>query len=169
VAVDTTITGSGSRPAAIATHTPAWADRVVVDVKFERALWNTVTDFGLTLFDSAGQILSHGPMNYAFTRQVIKLDALHRDRPLQIELYPAFAHLKAESTWSATVRIAFFRHTAMHLPAPDSAVTIAPNATVSFPVTLPDAIAAPPEGFRPLIRQTAIPGEGASSVRRETW
>ena len=169
MARDTAVVGSGSKPVTIGARSPAWADRLVVDVKFQRALWNTVTDFGLTVFDSTGQILSHGPMNYAFTRQVIKLDSLRRDRPLQIELFPAFAHLKAESTWSAAVRLAFLRHTPLRLPAPDSVVAVAPGDMASFPVILPDTAVDFPGGLRPLIRETVVPSEGVPSVRKETW
>jgi hypothetical protein len=167
---DTTVTGSGSNPVTLGAQSPAWADRMVVDVRFDRALWNTVTDFGLTVFDSGGQILSRGPMNYAFTRQVIKMDSLHRDRRLQVELYPAFAHLKGDAAWSAAVRVVFLRHVSIPLPVPDpGTMVIAPGGIAEFLVPSRDDAPGAVSGTHPLVRVTATPAGGVASVRRESW
>ncbi|MBI4503272.1 MAG: S8 family serine peptidase [Gemmatimonadetes bacterium] len=167
---DTTVVGSGSLPATVRVRSPVWADELVIDVKFDRAFWNVVTDFGLTVFDSSGQQVSRNPMNYAFTRQVVRLDSMHRGRPLEIELFPAFAHLRPEPNWNARLRIAFLRPTPRRLGPSRPALAIDPGSAGSLSTGMPDsAFAALPAGFRPLVRVTAAAEGGASSVRREAW
>jgi hypothetical protein len=165
---DTSLAGAGAAPSTVWVRSPAWADRMIVDVRFNPTLWNLITDFGLTVFDSAGQQLSRGPMNYPFNRQVIKIDSLRRNVPLEIELYPAFAHLRPESSWGADVRIAFLRPAPRRLPARDSSqVTIEPGATITV-LAASDTTSVPAD-FRRLIRVLAVPSGGPPSVRTEAW
>src|SRR6185436_18075927 len=78
------------------------------------------------------QLVSSGPMNYAFNRQVIKLDSVDRSDPLQIELFPAFAHLRAEEKWSAGVRVAFLSSTPTPDPLPGAELTPAASSSVQL-------------------------------------
>ena len=166
---DTNVAGLASAPASVRVRSPVWADRLVIDVEFDRAFWNTVTDFGLTVFDSSGQQLSRNPMNYAFTRQIVRLDSLHRGRPLEVELFPAFAHLRPEPKWNVRLRMAFLGPTPQHIGASPSDVIIGPLGTASFAAAVPAAtLAGLAAGFRPLVRVTAAVG-GTTSVRREAW
>ncbi|MBI4420465.1 MAG: S8 family serine peptidase [Gemmatimonadetes bacterium] len=164
---DTTVSGSRATPWTVNVRPPRWADRMVVEVDLPRQLWGGVTDFGITVFDGAGQQLSQGPMNYAFARETVKLDSLHRDAPLVIELYPAFAHLRPPEAWSARVRIAYLP--ARPAPVATSAVTIFPGSTetVSLPAVPGDLTA--PEGVAPLARITVRPADGVPSVRESRW
>ena len=54
---------------------PEWATQVVVEVRLSPEFWNTVTDFGVTLFDRDGAQLGQGPMNYDFNRVTVDLPA----------------------------------------------------------------------------------------------
>ena len=166
---DTLLTGSGSRPARLKVETPAWADRLVVDVSFDPQLWNSVTDFGLSVFDAAGQLISEGPMNYAFTRQVVKLDEAHRGVALEIELFPAFAHFTPPATWTSRLRVAFLAPAPFQLPANGAPIALAPGG--SAPIAPPDLVSplAAPEGYRPLLRTTAKPADGVPAVRQDPW
>ena len=168
---DTQLVGTGSEPATLSVSVPAWADRMIVDVTFDRVFWSTVTDFGLTVFGASGQVVSHGPMNYAFNRQVIKLDSVARDQPLTIELFPAFAHLRGEGRWTAGVRVALLAATPSRLTMPDaaSALTLGPAYSASVKLSAPDPGMTPPEGFQRLVRTTVTPEGGVSSVRQEAW
>jgi hypothetical protein len=165
---DTSLTGAGAAPATVWIRSPAWADRMVVDVRFNPALWNLITDFGLTVFDTTGQQLSRGPMNYPINRQIVKIDSPHRNAPLEIELFPAFAHLRAEPSWGADVRIAFLRPAPRRLPAQDSSqVTIEAGGTVTIHAA--SDTSSLPADLRRLIRVRALPAGGPAAVRTESW
>jgi hypothetical protein len=87
---------------------PEWASKAVVEVQVTPEFWNTVTDFGITLFDRDGAQLGQGPMNYDFNRVTVDLPAKRGpDFPVTVELFPAFAHPVAPASFAATVRLAF--------------------------------------------------------------
>ena len=52
---------------------PDWAIHATVDVSMDPAQWPRFTDFGLTLFDSAGRQLGKSPLNYALAMTRVRL------------------------------------------------------------------------------------------------
>ena len=87
---------------------PDWASQVVVEVRVSPEFWNTVTDFGVTLFDRDGAQLGQGPMNYDFNRVTVDLPAKRGpDFPVTLELFPAFARPEPPASFTASVRLAF--------------------------------------------------------------
>jgi hypothetical protein len=165
---DTVVTGRGAQPVILPVRPPAWTTRMVVDVELSRELWNSITDFGVTVFDSTGQQIGQGPMNHALARQIVRIDSLRRGRRLDIELYPAFAHLRAPDTWQARVRVAYVTDRAVRVEGV-AAVTVpaASEATITLPAAPPGLAA--PDGFSPLLRLTAEPPDGPPSVRQSVW
>src|SRR5213075_1950116 len=87
---------------------PRWAKRMEVDVDVSPDLWDEMTDFSLTAYDSTGQQLRGGnqPMNYAFGRLGVTFPDSLKGRPVVVELYPAFARLPGHS-WKGRARIRF--------------------------------------------------------------
>ncbi len=87
---------------------PEWATQVVVEVRLSPEFWNTVTDFGVTLFDRDGAQLGQGPMNYDFNRVTVDLPAKRGpDFPVTLELFPAFARPVPPASFTAAVQLAF--------------------------------------------------------------
>jgi tripeptidyl-peptidase-2 len=87
---------------------PEWATQVFVEVQLTPELWNTVTDFGITIYDSTGAQLGKDPMNYDFDRVTADLPAKRSaGYPVTVELFPAFAHPVPPSRFEAGVRVAF--------------------------------------------------------------
>ena len=87
---------------------PEWATQVVVEIRVTPAFWNTVTDFGITLFDRDGDQLGQGPMNYDFNRVTVDLPPKRGpDYPVTLELTPAFARTVPPAEFEAAVRLAF--------------------------------------------------------------
>jgi hypothetical protein len=87
---------------------PEWATQVVVEVQLTPELWNTVTDFGIIAYDSAGAQLGQGAMNYTFHRLTANLPPKRGTGfPVTVELFPAFAHPAPPARFTATVQVAF--------------------------------------------------------------
>jgi len=87
---------------------PAWATGAVVEVQLTPEFWNSVTDFGILLYDSAGAQLGQGAMNYAFDRVTVDLPPRRpAGYPVTVELFPAFAHLEPPASFTTSVRLAF--------------------------------------------------------------
>jgi hypothetical protein len=108
---------------------PEWATQAVVEVQVTPEFWNTVTDFGITLFDRDGAQLGQGPMNYDFNRVTVDLPPKRGpDFPVTVELFPAFARAVPPESFTATVRLAFVA------PPRPIALAGAPSPT---PVTIP--------------------------------
>lgn len=100
------VTGRRSEPVTLRLEPPDWATRLVVEVSVPTALWQLLTDFGVTVFDRRGRRMSDAPLNYAFGRHEIDLNPLTTG-DLDLELFPGFAHFEPPETWSANVRVAF--------------------------------------------------------------
>ena len=91
---------------------PEWATQVVVEVRVSPEFWNTVTDFGVTLFDRDGAQLGQGPMNYDFNRVTVDLPAKRGPSfPVTLELFPASSpapctrrRSRRLSSWSSSRR-----------------------------------------------------------------
>lgn len=118
---------------------PAWARSVVVDVTMSREQWSRFTDFGVTLFDSAGRQIEKQPLNYAFGRLQAKLPGDHADMPVELALFPGFADT-ADQSWTARASIRLYADTAIALqPTSDSVITIPSGKTATARFALPDS------------------------------
>jgi hypothetical protein len=87
---------------------PLWARKAIVEVWVSRDGWDAVTDFSITLYDHDGAQIGQGAMNYDFNRVEAKLPE-HRTAPfpVQVELFPAFAHDTAPGRFPVRMRVTF--------------------------------------------------------------
>ena len=87
---------------------PVWARKVIVEVWIPRDAWDAVTDFSITLYDRDGAQIGQGAMNYDFHRVEATLPE-HRTAPfpVQVELFPAFAHDTAPAQYPVRMRVTF--------------------------------------------------------------
>jgi hypothetical protein len=149
-----TVTARGSEPRRIPLIAPAWAKGVVVDLTMDRSQWGRFTDFGFTLFDSAGRQIEKQPLNYYFGRLQAKLPDKHGDMRLEVGLFPGFADPKADESWTLRASIRLYADSAVALERAtpsDSAVAVAPGQTASIRFVLPSASPfALGDGFFPL-------------------
>src|SRR5438876_5716819 len=161
------VTGRGAPAESISVRVPEWAARAVIDVQMPREQWDEFTDFGVTDFDSTGQQVGQGAMNYAFARHSFGVAPGLRKAPVTIELFPAFARDGGAQPWRATVRLRFlFRDPQPFGGARD--VTVVAGGRAVAPLTQPPLLALP-EGFTPLVEVSAQApggGTGADAVRR---
>ena len=158
------VAGRGATPESLTVLVPDWAATAVVEVELPRERWREFTDFGVTEFDSAGQQVSQGPLEYAFGRQAFALPASLRGRPLTIELYPGFARDKGIHAWRATLRVRFL------LSEPRSLgngrdITVLPGGRAPLPAQ-PTRELALPEGFAPLVELRVHGSVGAPDATR---
>jgi len=161
------VTGRGAPPESISVRVPEWAARAVIDVQMPRDQWDEFTDFGVTDFDSAGQQVGQGAMNYAFARHSFEVAPALRREPITIELFPAFARDGGARPWRATVRVRFlFRDPQPFGGARDATVVAGGRAAARL--AQPPSLALP-EGFNPLVEvraQASGGAGGADAVRR---
>jgi len=155
------VTARGSAVRRIPFVAPAWVKAVVVDVTMDRAPWGRFTDFGVTLFDSAGRQIGKQPLNYAFGRLQVVLPEGHGDMPVELALFPGFADATSDEPWALRAMIRLYADTAIALTprqVQEATVTIAParNASVMFPLQRPWPLG---EGFFPLGILVARVGE----------
>jgi hypothetical protein len=116
---------SGGSPRRIAFHAPPWAKRLVVEVRLKRSSWALFTDFGLTVFDPEGQILSTDPLNYSLGRTSVDLPAATTDREYTVALMPALADPASSALWDADVSIRLYA---------ESPVLVEPSGKAEFAV-----------------------------------
>ncbi len=160
-----TVAAKGSSAHRIPFVAPAWARTVVVDILMDRAQWGRFTDFGVTLFDSAGRQIEKEPLNYAFGRLQASLPESHGDMPVELALFPGFADPAADETWTLKASIRVYADSAVTLSAAGSApaaVTVAPGRTASATFPLPSSPWPLGDGFAPL-------GILAARVGEDTW
>ena len=159
------VEGRGAPAETLAVRVPEWAASAVLDVAMPRGQWHEFTGFGVTEFDSTGQQVGQGPLNYSVGRERLRIAAL-RDRPLLIELYPAFARSDGARPWRAAVRVQFLLEREQPL-GDGQRVSIVPGGRVVMPVfaTPPLVLAA---GFAPLVETRVHPETvpGVAAVRR---
>jgi subtilisin family serine protease len=122
-----TVVARGSAVRRIPFVAPGWARSVVIDVTMDRAQWGSFTDFGVTLFDSAGRQIEKQPLNYAFGRLQADLPALGA-RFLELALFPGFADPVSDAPWTLRASIRLYA---------DSAVTLGSASTTSGSLTVP--------------------------------
>lgn len=163
------IDGGGKARHVVRTTVPAWADEMIVDVTLTPELWNQLTDFGVTVFDASGRRLSDGPLDYAFGRLGLALDSLVVGTDIQIELYPAFAHLEP-GAWSAEVQITYLGMERIPLPALGDSlagnVELMPNGMTGLQFSPVPPEVELPEGFDPYVEFVAETAEGPAAMRR---
>jgi len=148
---------------------PAWAARAVVDVVMPRDQWDDFTDFGVTDFDSTGQQVGQGALNYAAGRHTVTIPAPLRGHPFTVELFPAFARDNGAHPWRATVRVRFLLEEPR--PAGDAVdVSVVPGGRSTVPLGKNPELGLP-DGFVPLVelRVQMTGGAGADAVRWVTW
>jgi hypothetical protein len=148
-----TVAARGSGARMIPFVAPPWAKAVVVDLTMDRAQWSRFTDFGVTLFDSAGRQIEKQPLNYAFGRLQAKLPEEHGPMPLQLGLYPGFADSSATDNWTLRAAIRLYADSAVSLDPVsqgDSSTSIAPGKTVTLSFTLSASPWPLGDGFFPL-------------------
>jgi len=128
---------------------PAWATAMVVEVEVTPEIWNAVTDFAITVFDSAGARLGNGAMNYPFHR--VRMDSLPLRRPdgyrATLDLFPGFARPEAPRI-EARVTVRFEGE-------PQAIATHGggtPWREAGFTVPLTGRPFTPPPGWRRLLR-----------------
>ena len=160
------VAGRGAPPESLTVRVPEWAARAVIDVQMPREQWDVFTDFGVTEFDSTGQQVGQGAMNYAFGRHGFDVAASLKGRPLTVELFPAFARENGARPWRATARIRFLlREPRAAVEGTDLTVVPGGRAALRFGKTMELAV---PEGFARLIelRLHAPTGEAVDAIRR---
>lgn len=150
-----TIATRGSDVQRIPFTIPAWARGAVIEISMDRAQWTRFTDFGVTLFDSAGHQLGKEPLNYALGRLQVPLPKGHGDMLAEVGLFPGFADsASAAAPWTARAAIVLYADSAVTL----GAATGDPPVSLSLPAhgsgTARFTFAQPPwtlgDGFIPL-------------------
>ena len=148
-----TVAARGSDVRRIPFIAPAWAKAVVVELTMEPEQWGRFTDFGVTLFDSAGRQVEKQPLNYAFGRLQAKLPENHGAMPLELGLFPGFADPAGDQNWTLRAAIRLYSDSAVALDpvaAGDTLLTIAPGASTRVQFTLPESPWPLGDGFFPL-------------------
>ena len=158
------VTGRGAPPESLTVRVPDWASRAVIDVRMPRAQWGEFTDFGVTEFDAAGQQVGQGAMNYAVGRHAFDIPPALRDRPVTVELFPAFARDGGAHPWRATVRVRFLLREDRSF-GDGSDLSVVPGGRAVLPSARPPQLALP-EGFAPLVELRVHSGRGVDAVRR---
>jgi tripeptidyl-peptidase II len=158
------VSGRGLPAESIQVRAPRWARRMEVDLQLPPELWDEMTDFSVTVYDSTGQQLQGGnqPVNYAFGRMGLQLTDGMTGIPLTIELYPAFARLPGHA-WRGTARVHFL---GPDEPAGDGgqlSVVAGGRTVVRLPT--PPSLQLP-DGFSALIETRVTTPTGTMAVRR---
>jgi hypothetical protein len=139
-------------------------------VRIANGLWRTVTDFGVTVFDSAGQRISDGPVDYPIGRKVVELDSSSIGQLVDVELFPAFALETGSGDWSADVRLSFQAREPQALQlqssGPDNGVSIVPSGNVLVSFVPPSDGLPLPDDFEPLVEVKAGTEGGVAAVWR---
>jgi hypothetical protein len=164
------LTGSGAAPRVVETRVPPWATEMIVDVELPGALWHQLTDFGVTVFDSAGLRLSDGPLDYRFGRLSLPLDSTQLGALLLVELYPAFAYTLPAETWRAEVQVTYIGRERVPLPplgyGADATVELRPGSGLGLQFAPVPVEVEVPAGYVPFVEVTAAPAKGPAATRR---
>jgi subtilisin family serine protease len=173
-----TIATRGSAPRRIPFVVPAWARDLVVEVAMAPEQWDRITDFGVSVFDSAGRQLAKDPMKYALGRTTVELPEHHGDLPLTLALYPGFADPADSAPWTVRASMRAYADSAVALaPARgDTTLRLPPGARGELGFGLDRAPWPLPERFVPLgqlvarvgddrwTREVALPGAGGGAL-----
>ncbi|HYK83203.1 MAG TPA: S8 family serine peptidase, partial [Gemmatimonadales bacterium] len=160
------VTGRGAPAESLVVRVPEWAQRLAIDVAMPREQWNVFTDFGVTEFDSSGQQVAQGALNYAFGRHGFDVPADLKGRLVTVELFPAFARAGGARAWHATVRVRFL------LKEPRSVgdgrdVTVVAGGRAAVPLERPPSLPLP-SGAAPLLELRVRPlrAAGVEAIRQ---
>lgn len=148
-----TVVARGSAVRRIPFVAPRWARSVVVDITMDRSQWGRFTDFGVTLFDSAGRQIEKKPLNYAFGRLHASLPVGHGDRAVELALFPGFADAASDEPWTLRASIRLYADSAVALEPASAApksLTVAPGGNASRNFPLPASPWPLGDGFFPL-------------------
>jgi hypothetical protein len=162
-----TVSGTGDTPKLLPVEVPEWTREMIVDVRLPDGAWNQLTDFGVTLFDSAGAQIDIGPLSFGFGRHEFELSRRHRGKTLQLEFFPGYAHLRPPPSWQAEVTIYLIARVPTKLDAAGAdtaAIVLEPGESTGLQF-LPPETRAVPDGFVPLIEVVAVPAGGAPMRR----
>lgn len=137
-------------------HVPAWARKVRIDVAFPTSRWPSVTDVGVSLWDSAGYFVDESPLNRAFGRHVFPVDSI-TPHVLDLEIMPGFARPDDESGWEAEVAVVYLPEQSL---APALRVPVSLPAGGTALLSWPDtALTWVPPGLRVLAEiAVLVPG-----------
>ncbi len=158
------ISGRGQPAESLLVRPPRWAKRMEVDLDLPPNLWDELTDFSLTVYDSTGQQVQGGnqPVNYAFGRLSLALTDSTLGVPLTIELFPAFARLPGHP-WRGTVRIRFLGPAE---PVGDRGpLSVVAGGRVVVRLPAPPSLLLP-DGFSTLIETRVNTQTGTEAARR---
>jgi len=170
-----TLATRGSEPRRIPFIAPAWARDLTIDLAMAPEQWERITDFGVSVYDSAGRQLVKNPMKYAFGRTTVELPQHHGDLPLTLALYPGFADPADSATWTVRASVRAYADSAVSLaPARgDTTLRVQPGAKGEVGFDLDREPWPLPERFVPLgqliarigedrwTREVALPGAGS--------
>ncbi len=101
------LAGTGGEDVVMPLSIPGWAQRLVVDLELDPALWPRFTDLGFTVLDGAGRILGKNPVNYAQARLSITLPPRGADSEVSLVLAPGFADPGSNERWRGRVTVRF--------------------------------------------------------------
>ena len=162
-----TMSGPGDDPQFLPVEVPDWANELIVDVRLPEGAWNTLTDFGVTLFDSAGALIDIGPLSFGFGRHRFEVERWYRGKTLQLEFFPAYAHLEPPPSWEAEVTVYLIARTPTTLEAAgtDSAMVELDAGAMTGVQFVPADARPMPNGFVTLVEVVATPAGGAPSRR----
>jgi hypothetical protein len=151
------LTGRGLPAETLLVRAPTWATRAQVDLQLPPDLWDELTDFSLTVYDSTGEQLPGGneAVNYAFGRLSFDLPEKFAGQPLTVEFYPAFAKLPGHP-WRGTARIRFLGKEKPVGNGSDLSVVAGGRAAIPLPLPPVSALELP-EGFGALIETRVGP------------
>jgi hypothetical protein len=153
------VAGRGASAESLLVRVPDWAARAEIDFEMPVERWEDFTDFGLTVFDSVGQVIEGTPLDYAVSRLAFKVDAARRGQPVTIELFPAYAWSHRTPPWRARVTVRFLAATPDPIGGPRD-ITVTAGGRVRAPLLVGRRPAAP-EGFGPVVEATV-----GTAVRR---
>jgi subtilisin family serine protease len=161
------LAGRGSAPRRIPFVVPSWAKHLVVDLAMAPEQWDRITDFGVSVYDTAGRQVAKNPMRYAFGRTSVPLPEHHGDIPLTLALYPGFADPADSASWTVRASIRAYADSAVALRAAkaDTMLRVAPGARGEVGFDFGSPPWALPERFAPLGELVA--GVGDDRWRRE--
>ena len=125
-----------------------------------RAQWSRFTDFGVTLFDSAGRRLETGPLQYAGGRLTLTLEPGGADRVVQLALLGGLADPADTNDWQVSVSVRSYAARDIPLtPAETGPLPLGPGAAGSRDFTLPGELPRAGAGSHPLALLVVTTGE----------
>jgi hypothetical protein len=143
--------GRGGAPVRLPLEIPAWTRLLEVDVSMPPAAWSAFTDFGLTLFDSAGRQLEVEPLQTALGRLEHELSDSSSLRRAELVFFPAFDDPSSAAAWSLDVTVRFFADSTLRLePSGADSVRLAPGQEARMTFKLPDRTLPMPAPMVPL-------------------